>query len=156
MGDNYGGIQYSQVNVDIDGLDDADPTALVGKLGQFVTENVAIEGRLGFGVSDDEIDVDLGPFFGEVEVEVEVNYLAGVYAVVHSDTEATATFYGLVGITQGEIELSVGGESVDDDDSGLSYGLGVNIKNFNLEYMSYLEEDDYDVTAISIGYVSEF
>ena len=153
-GDTYGGLQYSQVTYDEDDFDKAKPTALVGKLGQFVSESVAIEGRLGFGVSDDEIDVDVGPF--DVEVEIEVNYLVGIYGVLHSDTEAKVTFYGLVGVTQVELEASAFGESFEEDDTGLSYGLGVNIGHFNLEYMSYLDEDDYSVTAISVGYVSAF
>jgi hypothetical protein len=98
--------------------------------------------------------VDVGPF--DVEVEIEVNYLVGIYGVLHSDTEAKATFYGLIGVTQGELEASAFGESFDEDDTGLSYGVGVNIGYFNLEYMSYLDEDDYSVTAISAGFVTEF
>ena len=48
QGDNYVGLQYSQVTYDEDDFDDAEPTALVGKIGQFLNENIAIEGRLGF------------------------------------------------------------------------------------------------------------
>jgi len=150
QGDNYVGLQYSQVTYDEDDFDDAEPTALVGKIGQFINESAAIEGRLGYGISDDEIDV--GPF----DVEIEINYLVGVYGVFHTDTDAKATFYGLVGVTKGELEASAFGESFEEDDTGLSYGLGVNIGFFNLEYMSYLDEDDYSVTAISAGFVTEF
>ena len=94
----------------------------------------------------------MGPF----DVEIEVNYLGGVYGVFHTDTEATATFYGLIGFTQGELEASVLGESVEEDESGFSYGVGVNISYFNLEYMSYLDKDDFTVTAISAGFVVDF
>ena len=67
-----------------------------------------------------------------------------------------ASFYGVIGFSQGEIEGSAFGITVSEDESGLSYGFGVNIKSFNIEYMSYLDEDDFDATAISLGYVTQF
>ena len=52
-GDTYGGLQYALVTYDEDGFDEAEPTALVGRYGQFVNDSVSIEGRIGFGLSDD-------------------------------------------------------------------------------------------------------
>ena len=45
-GDNYGGLQYSQVTYDEDDFDEAEPTALVGRIGQFINESAAIEADL--------------------------------------------------------------------------------------------------------------
>ena len=97
-------------------------------------------------------DVDIGPF----DVDLEVENLYGVYAVFHSDDSNAAQVYGVLGITKGELKVEGPGFSAEEDDSGLSYGIGVNVGAFNLEYMSYLDEDDYDVTAISLGYIAEF
>jgi outer membrane immunogenic protein len=149
-GESYFGIQYAMVTYDEDGVDDVEPAALVGKFGKFMTDNVAIEGRIGFGIQDDS--VDLGPF----EVEVDVETIFGVYAVMQSSGSDSASFYGVLGLTRVELEASAFGVSVSDDDSGLSYGVGVNIGAFNLEYMSYIDDDDYDLTAVSLGYVAKF
>jgi len=54
------------------------------------------------------------------------------------------------------LTASVPGFSITEDDSGLSYGFGVDIKSFNIEYMLYLDEDFYEVSAISFGYNSYF
>ena len=149
-GDTYGGLQYALVTYDEDGIDEVEPTALVGRFGKFVSENVAIEGRLGFGLSDDSVDV--GPF----DVDVEVEYLFGFYGVFHTNSNSDTSVYGVLGFTQGELEGSAMGITVSEDDSGLSYGFGINIKSFTIEYMSYIDEDDYDVTAISLGFATEF
>lgn len=149
-GDTYGGVQYSLVTYDEEGFDDVEPVALVGKFGRFINDSVAVEGRIGIGIQDDEVEV-LG-----FDVDVDVETLFGVYGVFHSDTRKDAVFYGVIGITRGELELSFFGFEESGDESGLSYGFGANFGHFNIEYMSYLDEDDFEATAIGIGYISSF
>lgn len=151
----YGGLQYAQVTYDEEDFEELEPTALIGRIGRFMTENVSIEGRLGAGLEDDDIDIVI-PGFGTIEAEVEVNTLYGFYAAVHSDPSKDVSIYGIVGVSKGELEFSALGLSEDEDDSGLSYGIGLNFGKFNVEYMSYLDEDEYEVTALSIGFVSSF
>ncbi len=143
----YGGLQYAQVTYDEDDFDELEPTALVGRIGSFVTDNVSIEGRIGTGLEEDDIDLFI-PGFGRVEAEVEVESLYGFYLAVHSDPSRQASVYGILGVSRAELEVSALGVSVDDDDSGLSYGIGLNFGYFNVEYMSYLDDDDYDATAL--------
>ena len=155
QGTNYVGLQYALVTYDEEGFDDVEPTALVGRLGHFVTDNVAVEGRIGFGLQDDEVEVDLG-FLGTVDVEVEIEHIFGIYAAIHSSSTSDIAVYGILGYSQGEVEASALGVEASEDESGFSYGFGLNIKKFNIEYMSYLDEDDFEVTAISLGFVHQF
>ena len=143
-GTSYVGLQYAIVEVDFDGIGDVEPTALIGKFGHFVNDNVAIEGRLGIGLQDDEL-------FG---VDVDIENIFGLYAVFHS-AGSTTRFYGVLGYSDAEAEFSGPGGSADGDESSISFGFGANIGKLNLEYMSYIDEDDTDATAISIGYVPE-
>lgn len=154
-GDLYGGLQYAMITYDEEGFADVEPTALVGRIGRFVNHNLAIEGRLAVGLQDDDIDITI-PGFGTFEAEVEVDNLYGFYVVLHSDTRKKNSFYGILGVSEGELEVSIDGFSVDGDESGLSYGVGVNIGNINIEYMSYLDEDDFEATALSLGFISQF
>lgn len=154
-GQLYAGLQYALVTYDEEGFDEVEPTALVGKFGRFVNDNISIEGRLGIGLADDDIDVTI-PGLGTFEAEVEVDMLYGAYLVAHSDKTGNLNFYGVIGVSKGELEVSIGPVSADGDESGLSYGAGINIGGLNIEYMSYLDEDDFDATAISIGYVTTF
>lgn len=146
QGESYGGLQYAVVNVDFDGIGDVDPTALVGKLGHFINDNIAIEGRLGIGFQDDDL---LG-------VDVDIESLFGVYGVFHASSTSETTFYGVLGYTDAEAEFSGPGGSAEGDESSFSFGFGANIGGLNIEYMSYIDEDDTDATAISIGYLTRF
>ena len=141
-GDTYGGLQYGLVTYSEDGFPDAEPTALVGRYGKFVKDNVAVEGRFGIGLQDDTV---LG-------IDVEVDTFFGVYGVFHVSSNSDTSLYGVLGFTKGEVTASVPGFSFSQDDSGLSYGFGVDINSFNIEYMLYLDETDYDVSAISFGF----
>lgn len=154
-GNLYGGVQYAMVTYDEEGFDEVEPTALVGRFGRFFNKNVALEGRFGIGLDGDEIDLAI-PGFAPFEAEVEVEMLYGAYIVAHSDPTQNVNFYGVIGYSRGELEVSIGDFSQDGDESGLSYGAGINIGRLNIEYMSYLDEDEFDATAISIGYISSF
>ena len=145
-GDSYGGFQYGLVTYSENGFPDAEPTALVGRYGTFVNDNVAVEGRFGFGLQDDTV-------FG---IDVEVDTFFGIYGVFHASSNSDTSFYGVLGFTKGELTFSVPGFSISEDDSGLSYGFGVDINSFNIEYMLYMDETDFDVSAISFGYKSIF
>lgn len=146
-GDTYAVVQYALVTYDEDGVDEVEPTALVFKYGQFVNENVAIEGRFGIGLQEDDVSV-----FG-LDVDVEVESIIGVYGVFHSSSSSDNVFYGVVGYTRGELEVSIDGSSDSDSETDFSLGFGANFGAFNVEYMLYLDESDFDATAISLGYV---
>lgn len=57
------------------------------------------------------------------------------------------------GYTRVELEAEALGTTVDDDESGASLGFGINLGPFTVEYTRYLDDDDYDVSAINAGYI---
>jgi len=145
----YVGFQYSLVTYDEDG-DEAEPTALIARYGQFLNDWFAIEGRIGFGLEDDTMEV------GSLDIDVEVENIIGVYGVFQTGNISVVSLYAIVGYTQIDLEGSANGIEADENASGLSYGLGVNIGSFSIEYMDYIEDHYYDVTAISLGYIYRF
>lgn len=150
-GDTYGSVQYALVTYDEEGFDEVEPTALVFKYGQFINDRVSVEGRFGIGMQDDEIDVVILGIPFEAEVEVETVF--GVYLVAHSNPNAQGSFYGVLGVTRGELEVSIDGFSDSDSETDISYGVGARFGNFSIEYMNYLDKDAFEATAISLGYV---
>lgn len=148
-GKTYVGIQYSQLNYDDeDFAEEAEPTALIGRYGYFFNDNFSVESRLGFGLGDDTLD------FG-VDVDIEVDNIYGLYGLYHLGNN-DVSFYGVLGLSKGELTGKGSGISESDDESGLSYGMGVDIKSFNIEYMMYLDEDTFEASALGLGYVYEF
>ena len=123
-------------------------------------ERLGIEVRAGLGLaefSDREIvDVDVLGVLVPVPVDYNVDALLGLYGVYHMGWGTDASLYGVLGITQAGLSASGVGVSDDFSNTRLSYGIGFNVVGLNLEYMHYLHDRDYDVTAISIGYVASF
>jgi len=157
-GDVYLGIGYGMVTISESGLPDFEPTALVVRYGNFVTDNFAAEVRLGTGLSDDTQEILPG-----VDGTIEIDHILGVYGSYYSGTSSSTTrVYGILGFTQVEVTASIPGfGSASDDDSDISLGLGVNFEIggngfINLEYMNYGELLGSDITVIAIGYNAWF
>jgi hypothetical protein len=146
----YMGIQAAQVTYE-DNLIEAKPPALVLRFGGYVDE-VAIEARVGLGLQGYGDTVN---YLG-IDYEFNVESLLGLYGLYSVGWGSNASFYGIMGVTTGELSVSAPGVTSDDSDTNLSYGVGFNLAGFNAEFMHYFHDTDYDVTAISFGYVSQF
>jgi outer membrane immunogenic protein len=148
--DSYFGLQYGMVTYSEDELSDLNPSVLIFRFGQHATENFSIEGRFGLGVADDSLDIS------GVNLSLEIDSVIGVYGVIHAGSSADSSLYALFGFTKVEVTGTVSApgfqsESLTDSDSGASFGIGVELGNFNIEFTQYLSESTYDVTAISLG-----
>lgn len=159
QGTTYYGAQISQFDyeetIDVGvarGTASAKPPVFVARIGHFLSDYVAIEGRLGTSLNDDSIefaDIDTG-------AKLEVDHIAGVYGVGHLPLGQSASLFAVLGYTNIEGTFSAEGESWTNDDSGISYGGGIQTLftpnvSASVEYMSYLNKSDYDVKAISVG-----
>jgi opacity protein-like surface antigen len=151
-GSLYAGANYTFVEVDGDGGSDADLGTLSGKVGGHITPYFGLEARAGFGVVDDDlgsgVDLEAGNFFGG-------------YATLNVVNGSPFTPYGIVGFTRYELEVNGPLGSADEDESGLSYGIGVNMAineslSGNLEFMRYLDEDDVTIDGIGLGLTLNF
>ena len=151
-GSTYAGGQFALLDYDVDGLSSFNPTGLVGRVGHFVVDYVAIEGRIGFGLGDDSITVQ------GIRVDGQLENLFGAYVVGHLPIEGAFSPYGLLGFTSAKAKLELPGFGVSetDTDSGFTWGLGVDIRvsqqvSVNGEYVRYLDERDYVFSALSFG-----
>ncbi|MDC0664279.1 porin family protein [Marinobacter sp. SS21] len=146
VGGAYAGLNYSFMNIDLDGLDDADVGTLSAKVGVLATPYLGVEARGGFGVDDDRID----------GAELSMDNFFGGYATLNLANESPATPYAIIGFTRIELELDTVFGTFKDDESDLSYGLGVNLEmskelSGNLEYMRYFDKDDDTIDGLSVG-----
>lgn len=152
---SYIGVQIAHATYDESGLgQELNPTAIVARLGYNYTENFAIEGRVGIGLSKDSATIS------GVKASFKIDSLVGFYGVGYLPINKTFSMYALAGYTVGEntVEADYRGYSFSSkgDDSGFSYGIGGEIKTgrtskFTLEYTSYLDKSEYQITAWSAG-----
>ena len=117
---SYVGIQYAQAKYTEDDIDDVEPTALVVRLGIYLTEHTSAELRYGDGVDSDDVE-----FQGQ-DIDVDIENFGGVYAVYHFDTDYQNSFYGILGYTEAELKASLNGQTSREDNNGISAGLGFN------------------------------
>ncbi|MCS2608687.1 porin family protein [Halomonas dongshanensis] len=164
QGTTYYGAQVSQFDYEqsIDlgftqGTATAKPPVFIARIGHFLSDYVAIEGRLGTSLNDDSVEFNAAGI-GDIdnEYKVEVDHIAGVYGVGHLPLGQSASLFAVLGYTSAEATLSGYGTSETSDDSGISYGGGIQALftpnvSASVEYMSYLNKSEYDVKAISVG-----
>ncbi len=77
----------------------------------------------------------------------------GVFRTRSSGDEATYIAIGFVLDELIDEETSI---SDSRSDSALSYGFGVNRSSYNIEYMMSLDEEDFDLSTVSVGFSTEF
>jgi opacity protein-like surface antigen len=147
---SYVGGSLSRVEVRIDGLATAKPSALGVKLGSEISPNFAVEVRLGKGITDDSVN--------GVAVEIDTFYGLYVKGIVPMTNLFSA--YGLLGYSRGEVTASGPGGSTSDWDNDVSYGLGVDFAltkttSVNLEwarmFKGTIAGSSYKVNALSLG-----
>ncbi len=152
----YTGIQVMQATFDYDdGINQIEgkPSALAFRIGGYLDQGAAIEFRLGTGLKGYG---DTTNFSGS-DVNFDVESFLGLYSLYHVGWGSNGSVYGLLGLTNGEIKSSLPSLIITDGrETNLSYGIGLNIAGFNFEYTQYFHNKNYDVTAISFGYVSKF
>lgn len=147
----YAGADLSQINYK-ESSASLKTLAVVGKLGYKINDNVAVEGRLGTGVSSDSFD-DFG-----TKVKVETDNLYGVYVKGMLPIADVASVYGLVGYTHGKLSNSSMGST---SDGGLSYGAGAEFAitkqiGLNLEWAHLYKGDGYKTRALTLGVSYQF
>lgn len=152
-GNTYVGVSYGLGTYNEDGVEELNPTGLMGKYGKYMSDGFSLEGRFGIGLQDDSVNL-LG-----VDVSLDFDTLFGVYGVGHVNVNKSSSVYGLIGFTRAEATVSAPGfGSETDDESGVSYGVGANIGvgdnvALNIEYIQYLNKSDFDFSTIGFGVV---
>lgn len=150
------------------------------RIGKNFNKYFSLEGRIGFGVGDDE--------FSNQEIKPEENYnyintttfnlkLRNTYGLyLRAGLPVNEFFYpyAILGLTQNKIEtnkkhrvvhpyngIDYKFESNSKSITDASYGLGVDLKvheniSINLEYLNYLDKDGMELSGFSIGVISKF
>lgn len=161
LADGFTGFQVTRANYTQDNTDtSASPTAFVVRGGGFVNQHVSMEGRIGFGVADDTVQI------GRYDVTAVADRLVSVLAKGHIPFgDGPGGLYGAVGYTDAKLTLTARGYLESLSDSGMSYGAGAEFPlgdraGLNVEWMSYMDSSKngigYEFTAISAGFQTYF
>jgi opacity protein-like surface antigen len=163
-GEYYAGAQYAKGDYNDERISaNFEPSMVVGRFGKFFNPNVAVEARLGMGLDEDtQFIPELG--LNGIDGTLELNSLIGVYLAGHLNLTASSSLYAIVGSSRVEAKASAPAFPVADateSETDISYGVGANIGilnnvALNIEYMQYLDEDHFDLSAIAVGALVRF
>lgn len=157
-GDAYVGVQYGVAAYDEDGIsEEFNPTAAIVRLGRYFTPNIAIEARLGTGVSDDTRFLpELGSGY---DATVEVDRVFGLYATAHANLTDSLSLYGVLGASKVKATATLPafpGLKSEEDNSSVSYGVGADVDissnlTLNLEAIRYLDKSEFNLDTLAVG-----
>lgn len=151
---NYAGVQYGMATYSETGFPDLSPSVLFLRAGHKMSKNLAIEGRIGFGIASDSTIIS------GINLDLKVDSLLSAFAVGSVPVSRNVDVYGLLGLTSGKLTAtaSSGGlsASASTTESDLSYGFGVNISSskdmsWNAEYVSYINKSAWSISTLSVG-----
>ncbi|MDT8420674.1 MAG: outer membrane beta-barrel protein [Desulfuromonadales bacterium] len=142
---SYFGFDYMLTDFEEDGGDGIDLDAAAVRFGSYLSQNTALEARLGFSLSDTR----------EGGRDYELDNFVGLYARGILPYQ-TVELYGVVGVTRADMAAGGSTYPADGEEVGFSYGAGVDFKvgerlAVGLEYMMLIDSSDYDLTTINIG-----
>lgn len=148
-------IGYAAIGLDFtDGANTlkANPGALTGVLGYQLHPNVAVEGFLGLGIVKDEIEFNGTPIGLNAKFKNTVGVFIKPGFMVSENTE----LFARLGYLRTKLELSAGGVSVSDSDTGAAYGLGVNLNLTDTLYvqanwMSHYKDDGVKALGVALA-----
>lgn len=149
----YGEAAYSWISYENSGYK-ADLGAIGATIGYEINKNLAIEGMLSEGISDDSVQV-LG-----LNIKVKGKDTYGVFLkpkAVLGDVE----LYAKLGWAKSNVEYSIPGASVSDSGSDFAYGVGM---QYSLSpktyitggYMKLYDKDSVTIDGWSFGFGYKF
>jgi hypothetical protein len=146
----YFGVTAGELRFQHEGASTAETAAIEVKLGRRFSENLGVELRYGTTTSDDEVR------FGGTPVRIDVERYYGVYGLALYPLSYEFAFYGLAGVTRGEIGATPGGFVPATSDVEASYGLGMEMQvgtasAFTLEWVQLFDESAFKATTLTAG-----
>jgi outer membrane immunogenic protein len=157
----YVGLNYSQYELKSDATNNTlNPTGATVRGGYEFNDIFALEARIGTGIEADTRSSGLGT------AEFELDRIYGGYVKLSVPVFEMFRPYAIGGYSEarGRTSLRSGGILLSrdtDTEEGESYGLGVDASlgraiGFNVEYMRYLDQNNYELNAVSAGIRSSF
>ncbi len=148
----YYGIGYHMGSYKNTGVPEANPGAIAFRAGSYLNQLISIDVRLALGITDDTVGVN---------TDVELDSALSVFIKGDIPVTPFVNAYGLLGFTRGEIETSTGSLTASEDETGLSYGLGIEGEinrrtSLSAEYVMYLDENAFEYTGINVGITTRF
>ncbi|MBY5993324.1 porin family protein [Ferrimonas balearica] len=151
QGNWYLGAQFNYGQVDTQ-FGDANPIALHALGGYQFNPYLAVEGRIGLGVSDDETNED---------ITIEIDSYYGLYLTGTLPLSDWVKVYVLLGATDVNLEQDLDSRSDTFGSTDVTYGVGLSLLAterlaITIEAVQWLDKGDIDVAGLGLGVRYDF
>src|SRR5690625_3086373 len=129
---------------------DTESLTLTYRAGYFMVNNLAVEGRFGLGLSNEQRDEPAS------DDSMSLDRLFGIYLAGYLPIRADASFYTAVGYSDIRVVDSTVADGGALRSNGLSLGIGAEVIardgfRFSVEYMRYLHNNELSASVLSVG-----
>lgn len=150
-GKRYAAVDVGFYTIESEEADgDADITHLIGRVGGYVNENLALEARLGTGVTDDTVN----------DTDVSLRYLVGANLRAGAKVGNQLFPYLMLGFTRADVKSESNGASESNAETDTSYGAGLDLDlsgmTVTMEYANLVDKNDVTYSGFSIGLKTTF
>ncbi len=154
-GKRYAALDIGFYSIEVDNTDpspdfDADITHVTGRIGGYINDHLALEGRIGTGVTDDTSQ----------GVDFSMRYMLGTYLRAGAKVTDQIFPYVLLGFTRADFKAEGPFFSENNAETDTSYGVGVDLNlsglTLALEYANLVDKNDVAYEGFSIGLKSTF
>ena len=149
-GYRYVGASVGFMDIENEGVDDASINHFEGRIGGYANDYLAVEARLGVGLTDDTVE----------DIDLSLRYSLGAYVRAGFPVTEQVFPYAIVGFSRADFEAEAGGETDNHAETDSSYGVGIDIEVVNLaltaEYLNMIDKNDTTFSGFSIGFTTKF
>jgi len=150
-GNRYVGAGIGLMEIETtDVSDDVSVNHLDLRLGGYVNEYLALEGRAGLGITGETIS----------GFDVDLRYFVGGYARFGVPVTEALFPYVMLGFTRADFEVSGGGNAINDAETDSSFGVGVDADVANMsvfvEYANLVDKNASSFSGVIIGLKTTF
>ena len=146
----YDGFRHTTASYHENGFDGARPIATADGYNQLAGASAEIEEKsLEYWLDRSSSNTDPGIGLG-------VAPLFDAYGVFRTNNNHKKPAYVALGYISDELIMDDADTPDSMDERGFSFGFGVNDSSFSLEYMMSVDEENYQVSAIGMGFISKF
>lgn len=146
---------YANISYKESGVPEYTIPAIKATFGVVVSEGLAVEGFVAAGVGTDT------QTYENVPIKLSLDSAYGIYARPFIKIGDGAELFGRLGFAQAKLTGSTGNVRISIDGNDFSYGVGAafNVSKSTaiiVDYMTYYDKGDIDITGFGLGVKIEF
>jgi opacity protein-like surface antigen len=149
-GSRYVGGSVGFMEIESGGSEDASINTIEGRLGGYANDYLAVETRLGIGLTDDTVS----------GTDLSLRYSLGAYVRAGFPITEQVFPYVILGFSRADFETKSLGMKETTAETDSSYGIGIDVEVINLaltaEYLNMIDKNDITFSGFSIGFTTKF